>query len=79
MDIYGQQFELRPKTASVIKANSDYHWHDQLWLEQRLQRDWQHGPMSIYECHLGSWRRHKHGQWLNYRELAEQLVPYIQS
>jgi 1,4-alpha-glucan branching enzyme len=72
-DPYGQQFELRPNTASIVTANSDYKWNDNSWLEKRQQLDWQHIPMSIYEVHLGAWQ----GEFLNYRELAKRLVKYV--
>ena len=77
-DPYGQQSELRPGTASIIRAESDYDWQDAHWLEQRRSHDWMHTPMSIYEIHLSSWQQDDDGNFLNYRELAERLVPYVQ-
>ncbi len=77
-DPYGQQFELRPGTASLVCTESDYAWRDQAWLQQREGADWLHRPLSIYECHLGSWQRDENGHFLNYRELAHRLVEYIQ-
>lgn len=79
IDAYGQQFETRPKTAAVIRPSQCYLWQDQKWLKQRRQWDWQHAPLSVYEVHAGSWRRHSDGSFLSYRELAEQLVPYVKS
>ncbi len=79
IDVYGRQFENRPKTAAIIRPADDYVWQDQAWLEHRRQWDWQHAPMSIYELHAGSWRQHPDGSFLNYRELAQQLVPYVKS
>jgi len=76
-DPYAQQMELRPRTASVIAEETVFHWKDQRWLTQRTERDWLHAPMSIYECHLGSWQRDDANQFLNYRELAHRLVDYI--
>jgi 1,4-alpha-glucan branching enzyme len=76
-DPYGQQFEFRPQTASIVKQESNYPWQDGNWMTNRVQYDWLHQPMSIYEVHLGSWRRDKRGNFLNYRELAVQLVDYI--
>ena len=77
-DPYGQQFENRPKTASVVTREKDYNWTDQNWMTQRLQHDWLHQPMSIYEVHLGSWQRDDQGHFLNYREIAHRLVEYMQ-
>ncbi len=76
-DPYGQQFELRPKTASIVASDSRYQWYDQRWLERRRYLDWYHSPMSIYEVHLGSWQRGAEGELLNYRELAHRLVAYV--
>jgi len=76
-DPYGQQFELRPKTASIVVPDSRYQWYDQRWLERRRYYDWYHAPMSIYELHLGSWQRGPEGEPLNYRELAHRIVAYV--
>jgi 1,4-alpha-glucan branching enzyme len=76
-DPYGQQFEFRPSTAAIVVDKKSYAWHDSEWLEKRTQYDWQHAPMSIYEVHLGSWQRDGHGNFLNYRELAVELVNYV--
>ncbi len=76
-DPYGQQFEFRPKTAAIVTDENDYSWHDDQWISQRQRFDWQHEPMSIYEVHLGSWKRDAQGNFLNYRTLAKQLVDYV--
>ena len=76
-DPYGQQFELRPNTAAIIRNNEPYSWQDAKWLKQRTDTEWQHSPMSVYEVHLGSWRRDENGKFLNYRDLAIQLVDYV--
>ncbi|ACY99137.1 1,4-alpha-glucan branching protein GlgB [Thermomonospora curvata] len=64
--------EQPPATASRV-FESSYEWGDGAWMEQRASRDWLHEPMSIYEVHLGSWRK-----GLGYRELAEELTAYVQ-
>ncbi len=76
-DPYGREFELRPKTSSLVPSPSQHQWRDQEWLDRRSRWDWQHAPVSIYEVHLGSWRRRDDGGFLNYRELAHQLVDYV--
>jgi len=76
-DPYGRQMEHRPATASIVAPSSQYPWNDGEWLERRARCDWQHRPMSIYEVHLGSWQRGPEGEFLNYRALAERLVPYV--
>ncbi|WTM88466.1 1,4-alpha-glucan branching protein GlgB [Halothiobacillus sp. DCM-1] len=76
-DPLGQAFELRPNTAAKVEPRSSYCWGDHTWLTARQHHDWRHAPMSIYEVHLGSWRQNNR-EFLNYRELAEQLIPYVQ-
>ncbi|MEN8108198.1 MAG: 1,4-alpha-glucan branching protein GlgB [Pseudomonadota bacterium] len=76
-DPYGQHFELRPATASLIPKENSYPWHDAEWLQQRQQCNWQHAPISIYEVHLGSWKRDADGNFLNYKALARELVEYV--
>jgi 1,4-alpha-glucan branching enzyme len=70
------QSELRPKSASVVCKLDGYTWQDGSWLKKRDAGDWLRKPVSIYEVHLGSWRR-KGDQFLTYRELAESLIPCI--
>jgi 1,4-alpha-glucan branching enzyme len=68
---------MRPETTSLVPPKTTYHWQDDDWLKHRSQWQWLHEPMSIYEVHAGSWRRHEDGGFLTYAELAEQLVPYV--
>jgi len=74
-DPYAQQMEVRPNTASVVHDPKLYKWHDAKWMQERPARQAADKPMSIYEVHLGSWRRGD-GNYLGYRELAHQLVEY---
>ncbi|MGH9714377.1 MAG: 1,4-alpha-glucan branching protein GlgB [Candidatus Acidiferrales bacterium] len=78
-DPYGFAAEVRPANASVVCDIDRYKWNDSAWLEARSARDWLHAPTSIYEAHSGSWRRNadEGNRWLTYRELAEQLIPYV--
>ena len=76
-DPYGQRFELRPGTASIVTGKDDFAWHDKNWLETRASHEWLHAPMSVYEVHLGSWRVGEQGQFLDYRTLARELVAYV--
>jgi 1,4-alpha-glucan branching enzyme len=76
-DPYGRYFETPPQTASIVYSDA-YAWGDDEWLQRRRETAmWHRRPMSIYEVHLGSWRRHGNGQSLSYRELAATLVPYV--
>jgi len=76
-DPYGSQAQYRPDTASIVAKKHDYRWQDKDWLAQREQRNARTSAISIYEVHLGSWQRTPQGDYLNYRELAGQLVPYV--
>ncbi|MEQ1439966.1 1,4-alpha-glucan branching protein GlgB [Fontimonas sp. SYSU GA230001] len=75
-DPYAKQCQVRPETASVVTAPGRHRWTDTDWIAARRQRDWLHAPLSIYEVHLGSWKRHPDGRSWNYRELAAELPRY---
>ena len=70
--------ERPPNTASIIAEPSRHLWQDGRWMAERWKRNDRQAPISIYEVHLGSWRRNlaENGRYLTYRELADQLVPY---
>ena len=68
--------EVPPKTASVI-FESEYEWSDEDWIEARHKHEQLERPMTIYELHAPSWRRSEDGGVLGWRELANQLAPYI--
>jgi 1,4-alpha-glucan branching enzyme len=76
-DPYAAQYQLRPDTAAVVAEPSSHIWQDREWMGQRETGDWQHRPMSVYEVHLGSWRRSDQGGFLDYRELAHRLGDYV--
>ena len=76
-DPYARAYELRPGTAARVTADLPYDWRDGGWMKARAGDDWLHAPVSAYEVHLGSWRRHPDGRFYSYRELAESLVPYV--
>jgi len=82
-DPYAFCTELRPKTAAVVYDIDKYQWNDNEWMENRKHFDFQHNPISIYEVHLGSWKKDYHNedfynQWgyKNYRQLAYEIVDY---
>ncbi len=75
-DPYGQEFEHRPKTASIVN-DSQYIWKDAQWMEHRKEHDWMREAMSIYEVHIGSWKRDAEGNFLNYKDLATELIDYV--
>jgi 1,4-alpha-glucan branching enzyme len=79
-DPYAQYFEIPPNSASIIDGGSTYQWGDEQWLNERSSfGGWHDLPMSIYEVHLGSWRRvpEEGHRFLTYRELARDLIPYV--
>jgi len=71
--------ELRPKSASIVWNIDDYTWQDQEWMEKRSSGLSYKRPMSVYEVHLGSWRKDPGdpSRFLTYRELADYLIPYV--
>ena len=77
-DPYGFEAELRPSTASIVAYTEDFPWTDQEYMKTRVDGgELRRHPMSVYECHLGSWRRGENERWLTYDELAETLIPYV--
>jgi len=76
-DPYGFYAELRPNTASIVYDIDQYEWDDSEWMTQRAEQEALSQPMNIYEIHLGSWKRDVEEEYLTYRELADDLVPYL--
>jgi len=78
-DPYAFRSELRPNTGSVVANLEAYSWRDHQWMERRAQKNWLDSPITVYEVHLGSWRRipEENNRWLTYRELGDQLIPYV--
>lgn len=74
-DPFARQSEMRPKTASVVPDPTPFAWTDEKYIAGRATCDWRRTPMSIYEMHLGGWRRRPDGGFLSYDQLTEQLVP----
>lgn len=77
-DPFGFYHEIPPKTASVV-WDLDYQWQDQQWMSERYKYHNHKAPMSIYEIHLGSWRRspEEGNRFLSYREITPYLVEYV--
>ncbi len=75
-DPYAFLTEVPPATASRVCLNPDFHWNDQEWMARRPQVQALDAPLSIYELHLGSWRRHPDGRYYTYEEMADALIPY---
>lgn len=75
-DPFARLWEMPPKTASVV-WDTWYEWEDKDWMNQRANVNGHDKPFSIYEVHLGSWKKKNEGESLSYRELAEELVDYV--
>src|SRR5271165_6638739 len=75
-DPFGFEAELRPLTASVVADSADFSWTDDEYMARRGEGEPRRRPMSIYEVHLGSWRRGEGGRFLTYDELSDELIPY---
>ena len=80
-DPYAFYAEFRPGTASITADLSGFKWSDGKWMEKRLRENRQESPLSIYEVHLGSWKRHLNAEnenaYYNYREAAKELAVYV--
>ena len=83
-DPYAFETEIRPRTAAIVADLSEYEWQDGEWMLRRSNESSLVKPISVYEVHLGSWRRKKNDgaknsedRFLNYREIADELVPYV--
>jgi 1,4-alpha-glucan branching enzyme len=76
-DPFGFASELRPNTASKVARTENFQWTDAAYLQSRNVPDKRRVPMSIYEVHLGSWRRKDGDAFLSYDDLADQLVSYV--
>jgi len=78
-DPYGFAAEIRPHTASRVCDLDSYSWGDREWMANRGNRNSLEAPISIYEVHLGSWKRKadEGNRWLTYRELAVELAEYV--
>ncbi len=72
---FGQQ--LRPDSASVVRE-LDYAWKDRKWMKEREKKQQENSPVSVYELYLGSFKKSDTGEYLNYRELASEIVRYVQ-
>ncbi|HOV13680.1 MAG TPA: 1,4-alpha-glucan branching protein GlgB, partial [Spirochaetota bacterium] len=77
-DPYAFRTELRPKTASIVHTVGKYKWNDAKYMKKRDEKNHLNEAISIYEVHLGSWKKKNGDEFLTYRELAEDLVNYVE-
>lgn len=85
-DPFAFQSEIRPHTASIVNSIEGYKWDDKDWLDSRQKIDFQKSPFSIYEVHLGSWKKDYNNIYFpndagykSYRQIAYELVDYVKS
>ncbi len=82
-DPYGNQCQVRPDNANIVADLTGYKWKDNAWIDDRKKQTRQsevRKPMSIYECHLGSWKKKIEDSdfgFFTYRELAKMLCDYV--
>ena len=76
-DPFARYCELPPKTASIV-WDALYEWNDQKWMDNRESHNALDKPYSVYEIHLGSWKKKNGWESLSYLEAAEELVGYVQ-
>ena len=76
-DPYGNRCCALPETSSIIDPPDGFCWHDSAYRARMAKQSAIRRPVNIYEVHAGSWKRHDDGSYLNYEELAAELVPYV--
>ena len=79
-DPFANYAEMRPGTASKVTDLSRIKWSDSAWMTKRKTWDYKEQPMSVYEAHIGSWKKHDDGTedgFYNYREFAKEATKYI--
>ncbi|MDE6470214.1 MAG: 1,4-alpha-glucan branching protein GlgB [Eubacterium sp.] len=76
-DPYAFHAETRPGTASKVYGDISYKWKDRKWYDKTKTGNILEKPVNIYEIHFGSWKQHENGDFLSYRQMADELVPYV--
>ncbi len=77
-DPYCYGAEIRPNTASIVRTITNYDWKDDDWMKKRKSYQSESSAMSVYELHLGTWKKPTDGrEFYNYREIAPELVKYV--
>ena len=80
-DPFGYHSQMRPENASIVKDISNFKWTDTAWQNEKAKKDYNKEPMAIYECHIGSWKKHpadrEEKSFYNYRLFADEIVSYL--
>ncbi len=77
IDPFAFHFQTPPAHSSIVWDISDYKWKDEKWIKNRAKKNELNCPYSIYEVHLGSWRKHEDGHSFSYKLLTTELVDYV--
>ncbi|WP_440604459.1 1,4-alpha-glucan branching protein GlgB [Bacillus sp. GB_SG_008] len=76
-DPYAMYAEVRPNTASIVYDIKGYKWKDQKWFQKKKRKPIYNEPLAIYELHFGSWKKKEDESFYSYREMADELIPYV--
>ena len=76
-DPYAFHFETRPSNSSKFYDIEGFEWNDDEWIKNKKPDIHAEEPINVYEIHAGSWKRNENGEFISYRELADQLIPYV--
>ncbi|WP_417760455.1 1,4-alpha-glucan branching protein GlgB [Shewanella sp.] len=78
-DPYARSMEPPPYNASIVPPRDQWQWRDSKWMKRRAQTAWHQAPVSIYEVHLGSWRRKGDDgrDYISYQDAVSHLIPYV--
>ncbi|EHJ57084.1 1,4-alpha-glucan-branching enzyme [Streptococcus urinalis FB127-CNA-2] len=77
IDPMATYFEARPGTCAILEKNKKFKWQDSLWMGRRKRFGFKERPVSIYEVHAGSWKRHSDGRSFTFTDLRNSLIPYL--
>ncbi len=76
-DPYAFHFETRPNNSSKFYDIEGFEWDDEEWIKNKKPNTHNEEPINVYEVHAGSWKKSDHGEFISYRELADELIPYV--
>ncbi len=76
-DPYAFHFETRPNNSSKFYDIEGFEWGDEAWIREKKPNTHNDEPINVYEVHAGSWKRNENGEFISYRQLADELIPYV--
>lgn len=76
-DPFARYLEARPNTGAILQATNERKWKDGLWMGRRKRFGFKSRPVNIYEVHAGSWKKRPDGQPMTFKELKDELIPYV--